>query len=61
MTIDVEPKNTVEDVITLITVKNNYIDFDRATLYFNKEILPRNKKLSDCNIQDDYTLVLVER
>ena len=35
MSIDVEPYQSIENVIALITVKNNHIDFERAQLFYN--------------------------
>lgn len=61
MVVEVSPHETIENTVTLISVKNNHIDFDKAVLYFNNQLLGMNKKLSEYKIQDDYTLVLRER
>jgi hypothetical protein len=41
MIVEVESHMKVEDVIALITVQNNHIDFDSVTLHYNgKMMLP---------------------
>jgi hypothetical protein len=39
MFVDVDSQSSVENVIALITVKNNHIDFDKASLFYNGQFL----------------------
>lgn len=43
MTLEVEPKQKIEDLITLLSVQNNKIDFDKCKIKLNQATLPRNK------------------
>lgn len=60
MTVDVDSSQSIENIITLLTVQNNHIDFDRALMYYNGKHLDPYKKLSDYQIYDNDTVTLKE-
>jgi len=56
--VDVDPSATVEDLITLLTVQNSHLDFDRVRIIYNGQALQRAKKLLDMGIRDGYEVEL---
>lgn len=58
MIIDVEYNMKVEDLATLISVKNTHLDFDLITLYFKGTKLEWQNNLRDYLIRDSDTIVL---
>ena len=58
MVLEVEPNQTIEDVIVLVSVQKSDLDFDQMQLYFNGEKLNKNRTLMHYRIQDDYQLQL---
>ena len=58
MVVDVDPGMRVDDVLALITVQNSEIDFDKAYLYYAGKLMPLDRKLSDYQIKDGYSIQL---
>jgi len=56
--IDVDFEATVDDLVTLLTVKIPSIDYDGARIYFNGQLLKRDSKIVANGIRDGYQVEL---
>lgn len=43
--LDVEPSMKIDDVIALITVQNNHLEYNRIQLLFNGKVMKTSAKL----------------
>jgi endonuclease YncB( thermonuclease family) len=58
--IEVDPKQTIEDIIALLSVQNSNFDFDKCKIKLNGIDLPRKKTVKELKIDQECILEAYE-